>query len=400
MLHSRSLTREEQAHFDRCLKYTYRVLAMYEVFYMYAVYKSLIYPEVSDLPAYGYTDGTNVAMLYPALLEVNEAEFAGIILHEYTHIFNLHVIRKKDRNHKLWNIACDISINHTISTDSNLRYKGTIALRKDMIYSPTVAHLSAEEIYDKLIHNEVPNIRVKNPDRDDMVIEILTPSNKWKVLEFFPDFKVVEGEGDLHKQMLRESRAVYGGIPANLDRGVVDILDKSTVDWRRELRKYVTKNMADYSFSVRDRRFTSESFFVPGMETTPDGALKIKVGIDLSGSVTDTDVVKILTECIAIERQFNCVQFEFVPFDVITYGNFKAKNKDEILKAFSSFKGGGGTSFVKVLEELDTKDAILIIMFTDLYGRFPSKKPKADVIWVDIGNYTGEVPFGRKIDFQ
>jgi predicted metal-dependent peptidase len=77
------------------------------------------------------------------------------------------------------------------------------------------------------------------------------------------------------------------------------------------------------------------------------------------------------------------------PGEVIEAGEFDVQTKP---------KGGGGTSFVPLFEQLqeDGIEPEVCIILTDLLGRFPKDEPTYPVVWANTLPY-GVAPFGETI---
>ena len=74
------------------------------------------------------------------VLKITGEECEGVLLHEGYHVILLHHIRMGNRNHKLWNIACDYAINNYIydHTDFELPEGG--------LWDEKYDHMTAEKI--------------------------------------------------------------------------------------------------------------------------------------------------------------------------------------------------------------------------------------------------------------
>lgn len=396
---------EYKQHFDECLQYAKEALALYRPFNLYPLYKIPILFEVDEASDHdAHTNGKTITFIYPLAKLLSKEEFAGVLEHELDHILLLHIPRGKGKKPVLWNVAIDITINGAIrKQEPNVDYK--IVIPRNSVFDSTLEHLSAEEIYAKLDKGDSsPNLQISE-DKSKVSFKIEGKGSKSK--EFEPDLLPNEGEGieeveEFGKQILRESlEATPGNTPLGMSREVTEILEKVKVDWRKELKYYITKGLRDFSYSQRDVRFMGSKFFIPGLEESPLGSIAIGVGVDLSGSMRLEELNKVLTECLGIEKAYPMTKFWFVPFDVKTYGKFEASDSMEIMRIFKNFKGGGGTSFVHVLKELDTiKESKVSVMFTDLEGEFPLTKPRKPLIWLDISGRPHEVPYGKRVQYE
>ena len=106
------------------------------------------------------TDG--VSLFYnPAFLEtLNAAELAGVLAHEVMHPALQHHMRRRDRDRKRWNVACDYPINPLL-LDAGL------TLPKDVLIDHRFRGMSAERIYNLIEEQQdqdSSNGEGENPD--------------------------------------------------------------------------------------------------------------------------------------------------------------------------------------------------------------------------------------------
>jgi predicted metal-dependent peptidase len=65
-------------------------------------------------------------------------------------------------------------------------------------------------------------------------------------------------------------------------------------------------------------------------------------------------------------------------------------------------RGGGGTSFIPVFEEIEKLDIYpeALVYLTDGMGSFPQHAPNYPVLWGDIYNRAAQYPFGEVVDVK
>ena len=119
-------------------------------FYGTLIYATQILPtdsvmgEVIDTMA---TDGKRIYYNPSFVDTLTLGETKGVLCHEVMHIANAHHLRRGQRDHTRWNIACDYAINP-------LLLKGNIILPKDRLEDAMYDGMSAEEIYTRLEREE------------------------------------------------------------------------------------------------------------------------------------------------------------------------------------------------------------------------------------------------------
>ena len=112
------------------------------------------------------TDGKVIKYSDDFVLKITGEECEGVLLHEGYHVILLHHIRMGNRNHKLWNIACDYAINNYIydHTDFELPEGG--------LWDEKYDHMTAEKIYhildndDDALQDAINQMKEENGDSD------------------------------------------------------------------------------------------------------------------------------------------------------------------------------------------------------------------------------------------
>ena len=112
------------------------------------------------------TDGKVIKYSDDFVLKITGAECEGVLLHEGYHVILLHHTRMGNRNHKLWNIACDYAINNYIydHTDFDLPEGG--------LWDEKYDHMTAEKIYhildndDDALQDAINQMKEENGDSD------------------------------------------------------------------------------------------------------------------------------------------------------------------------------------------------------------------------------------------
>ncbi len=110
-----------------------------------------IYPDDNIVSA--ATDGKNI-YYSPKFFESldNDEQRIFILAHEYMHIAFDHVIRSKERDKKLWNIATDAVINQMLVKEG-LPISGRLN-ELNMVNIKEAVNYSSEEVYDKLVKQQ------------------------------------------------------------------------------------------------------------------------------------------------------------------------------------------------------------------------------------------------------
>jgi predicted metal-dependent peptidase len=296
-------------------------------------------------------------------------------------VFSAHLrSRVGQRDPVKWDIACDIVINAMLMNEKRdgRSTVGTVwdtAIRDDRAYE--AGGKTIEGVYAKL-----PD---PTPEQE---------GNRQGVIIFDgSEAEMTEKEARLHVQIAqaRDVARAAGNLSESMARFVgVELTPR--IRWQDVLRDFFTKRMAtEMSWARPSRRGLSQGLLRPGKDGT--GMEEIAVAVDLSGSVTPSELQEFLTELRAIKVDCvpSVVHVIYFAGDVTHYESFT--QDDELLL---HPKGTGGTAFSPIfryMRDHDIEPAACVVL-TDLYcGDFGST-PAYPVLWVSTGA-PGPTPFGQ-----
>lgn len=307
------------------------------------------------------TDGRKL-LLNPDFIEgLTRKEIAGLLCHEVLHMALRHVKRRGSRNPKLWNIACDVSINGMIVEEAK---GGYIALPQGGIEMPKLAHLSPEEIYELLLQEgAAPELGLADLLEGEGEGENTPgPTPNW--------------EGAIKEAIQR------AGVGSPMAQRMAKQVETPT-DWRVVLREFLQPKGGD--FNGYDRRFISAELYLEALEDhfDPDG-VKAHIVVDTSGSINDELLGMFLGEIAAIADTFPQLEVLVWSADSELYG-------PSTIEKFSPV-GGGGTDFRPIFQKVEPDD--LVIYLTDGYGLMP-EKPHHKTVWAITPGGVEAFPFGK-----
>lgn len=177
----------------------------------------------------------------------------------------------------------------------------------------------------------------------------------------------------------------------------VDSHLKAEVDWRAKLLRLLGKHLArdDYSMRRPNRRSLLRGVITASLRS--EQVKRIAVVCDTSGSVSNAELSQQASEVASIVSRARVKEthVSFVDTAVRATQVFKRGEKIEFKPA-----GGGGTNFCPGVEWAESLKPDAIIYFTDGYGRFPDRAPRAPMIWVAVGRRTiddRDFPFGSVV---
>ena len=100
-----------------------------------------------DRAGTAYTDGEKIVYSPKFFRTLSDKEKQFVFAHEVLHVAFNHILRSKDRDHRLWNIATDAVINQILVSENLSLVKGGVDI-------PEAINYSAEEMYKKLLEEK------------------------------------------------------------------------------------------------------------------------------------------------------------------------------------------------------------------------------------------------------
>ncbi len=348
------------------------------------------------------TAATNGKIVYynPDFLEkISEKEKIFVIAHEICHIAFNHIIRSKNKNHKIWNIATDAIINAFLKKDGLKIVENAVDIEDAINYN-------AEELYEKLLKEQANNLGengnsdISNNQNDenqdvghdthDMWDETITNKNiSDKKSEIEKKQKETEkiGEKESFNKNKQEKKKVLEDLKKMLSEQIISYGNKTNentikienigaskpiIDWRYVLREAITYDL-DWSYknaTIEDGVVSTNLEEQPMSET--------EIVLDTSGSINEKLLKNFLRECKNILEHS---KLKVGCFDTKFYGFNEIRNKEDIENM--KFQGGGGTDFNIAVGAFSRRVENKII-FTDGYAQMPNIE--LDVIWIVFGN--------------
>ncbi len=364
---------------------------------------------------------------YIAALSVEQTQFA--LAHEAMHCALSHFARRQHRDKHRWDLACDFAINPLLIGE------GLIPC-PDVLYLNEYEGMTAEEIYPCLDENEDLN------PHDDHVYDEESDGEGGSAggggnqdgeqqqggsadeqsdeqegkgsSESSPDSDKQRDNGAGKPQPLSQeeretlsvqwSQRMAGAAQQAMQAGkmggalarMIEHLLQPQLPWRMLLARYMTATARDdYNWSRPSRR--EGEAILPSLKSSE---LRVVVGLDTSGSISDEEMREFLSEVNAIKGQAHAhitllacdaTLAEDGPWEYAPWEEFKLPRE---------FKGGGGTDFAPVFDWLEQQGQRpdLLVYFTDAQGSFPECEPNLPVIWLIKGK--AQVPWGQRIQLN
>ncbi len=356
---------------------------------------------VTDEVSTAATDGQTLLLNSDFMEKQSQKHFQSILLHEVLHMALEHIERMKDVfviDPMTANIAADIVVNGIIA-DNNME------LPEEAICDPSLKHLSVREIYNILRQKQQENpnyLKDKYGTDGSDVNQCLKPGGGSS-----PGPKQSDGDSSdsksktnwkdvLNKAATIAKSKSFGLRGAGLKRIFNDLLEP-TINWRDALYKYITASRTD--FEGFDRRMVHQGLY---LDDLGGGRIRVVVFMDTSGSVDEELVSEFIAELRFAVNALPQISGELYYFDTELY------HQGDITDILGTpeLKGGGGTSFVKVMSKLseiaeeDSSARTLGLVFTDGYARLDDfEEPDSPVMWcICPGGLDSEkLPFGEVV---
>lgn len=340
------------------------------------------------------TDGFTIFYSNEFVERTPHDELVGVLAHEGLHMGLGHPFRMEGRDPKLWNIACDLSINHML-TECNLKLPSdgvtltTIRPHlRNKVPEAIIARLpqmNAEKIYSYLEQAAEPS-KIPCPSWGGVVqADGKTPGELTEA--------AVEA-GEALQAAANEAERSRGTMPGAI-RELVKKIRAPKVDWKNMLWRFVQgEHPHSYTYRRPKRRPWEDGMLMPIVDKV--GVGKVAIFLDTSGSISTRDLEQFLGEMNAISSSVQPEKVWVIPCDMIVHEHAVAEYEwgEEIVTVNAA--GRGGTSFKPPFQYIRDKsiEAEKIIYLTDLMGDFP-EDPQIPTLWVSVCE--GTAPFGEVV---
>lgn len=333
------------------------------------------------------TDGKNL-LINPEFFEkLNPSERVFLLAHESLHVAYMHMIRKDDKDHKVWNMACDYVINDHLKAAGFHMPKGGLHDRR-------YKDCSSDIVYTHLMENPREQPQDFEPDLQDPT----------------------EGQGEEESEAITQEiqdtviRAnmqvtLSGGnpdqVPSEIQRLLADLL-KPKVDWKTALARLLkSMSKSDYSFKKFNRKYLADEMYFPTLVS--EGNLsRVDFAVDVSGSVTPQICTQFCSEIHSVLQHYSPEQIGVIQFGTQVVKTDVVRGTRDLLKL--EFVDGGGTLISPVFREFEKSSAKALIILTDghIWHRDEFKKPKGNrpIIWCIYDNPEFTCSFGKIIHFK
>ncbi len=318
------------------------------------------------------TDGLNLYWNPDFFLSLDEETRITVLAHELWHVAYMHMLRLGDRNHEIHNIAADHVIN--LMLKEHKYFMGGFKYFMD----PMFKDWATDDVYYFLMKNPPPS---KGGSLGNDIIPVQEMDKGMDVIGAIVSAITTA-------RMTNTAGDIPGEITMMIDKFLNPLLP-----WEVLLYNFFNE-MTDmeYSFRRPNRRYTDP--IMPGM-TGISGLEHLIYYLDISGSISDDDILRFNSEVKFIWDEFKPRRLTLVTFDTEIQDVYEFEEGDDFEKIVVT--GRGGTDLFEVFEHANKHQPSAMIIFTDLYVGIPEEQPLCPLIWVCIDNKQATVPYGKLI---
>lgn len=376
-------------------------LIKYKPFYAHFIQtmRRVITKDVNTLGV-NITDGINLYINPVFFNSLTPQERVACLEHEVLHIINKHLIRGKNLQKQIFNIAADIAINQYIIEERDSNSKIISCLPKTALL-PRHYNLpneqTAEEYYKALVKNS-KKIGIKMPCKDGeggskSKAQTLDDHDIWKEGNKNEDFQHQVIKNAIKKTL--ENTKDYGHLPSCVLAEIKKALHHETLNWRTLLQRFI--HHATLINTLPTRKKPNRRYGLAYDGSKVEYKLDMLVAIDTSGSISDDDLSLFFSEIEKIKALG--MRIMVVECDAAIQKQYIYKTMPKIVS------GRGGTDFKPVFSfaaKLRPKPNCIVYL-TDLYSDLKfhndSRIPTLWAITLSGGNEK-EVPFGIGIKLK
>jgi predicted metal-dependent peptidase len=358
-----------------------------------------VYTKRIPTMAVSVTDQINLYINPDFFVTLEEQQRVEVLEHECKHLANYHLDRIKgcaDNDHHLWNIACDACINEPLT--SLHEFGVTVDKLNEMFGLKLQANDTAENHYRAL-----RDYRNKNQKQNDKLKELSENGpdthETWDESGEGEEGKGTGNNRELQKEILKKAmkKAVQdcngaGNIPSEMLRAI-EKLNKSTVNWKQQMRRFFTRAHRFNKESTRQKLNRRYRHLQPGKRKKP--SVHIAVGVDESGSINDKAHTQFFSE-IDTAARLDGIKFTIIHCDCEVNKVYEYVPGMKIERT-----GCGGTEYSPAINKAIELGVNGMIYFGDgdIFGEIV-KKPNFPLLWAMENDRKPPVDWGSVVNVK
>lgn len=338
--------------------------------------------EMENIPAGLEVAISNDTLYYSkeAFLKDDEDTRVTTLAHELLHNAFLHGARRGNRCPDIWNIAGDHVINLWLKEHGF--YMGGFPWVMDDRFKG----MSTDEVYDILIQEGAakPQPGSQQAGRHGDVQDFQGEPDKVQ--------KAVLDVASAKSAAVISNKA--GDVPGETTLVLEEFLDPE-LPWEVLFARFFNEmSNQEYSYRRPNRRYEDPILRGP---TGSNGLEHLVYFLDISGSVTDEQILQFNSEVKYIQEDLEPERLTLITFDTKIHDVFEFERDEPFTKI--EVVGRGGTDLKEPFEYIKKHRPTAAAIFTDLYVDIPPD-PKIPIVWVISGNPGAQAPFGTTVHFK
>ncbi len=371
----------------------------------YPVFGSIINTvnyKISDQIQTAGTDGKNIYFNPDFMKTLDEDKQVFVFSHEVCHIALNHILRSKDKDKKLWNIATDAIINQHLVHDGLPIIEGGVNMQDALNYD-------AEELYKKLLEDKKKNEEKQGSSNsgDGIADDDFNSHSMW-------DKTVEDNENEQEEKEKKNisEKEIFEKNEKEIIKKAEDIMDrlnnarkgnskltnfgnvgkaKPVTNWKKLLLKAL-----DYEDEQWGHKFsTKNSGYVARIEDIDrDEQTETEVILDVSGSVSE-ELLKLFLKQVKLILKNSKIKIG--TFADEFYGFKEIRKESDIDNLVLSC--GGGTNFDCASKAFSKRTDVNKICFTDGDIRCSTEivNKRRDIVWISFLNENFKPDYGKVI---
>ena len=328
-------------------------------------------------------DGFNMYFNPFLFLNCGKKEMAALFKHEIYHIMNSHFERERELknrfNKEAISVALDVSVNQYIKdlpayskklNGVNMEYNLFLEENRSI-------EEYSEKIY-KSIKSRIKESKISKEDDFKSEIDITKAHELWDQIQL--------SEEDIKSLTKKTAISAYNkNTPEGLENIILAYGEKAEIPWQVVLKNILPNVKSGYKKTItrRDRR-QPDRLDLRGR--LPNNEAELIVAIDISASMKDDDIHRILVEILSIASSTKN-KVTIIECDNEIRNVYKLTSKADIRKRS---KDNGSTQFTPVFQYIINNNLrnVVLIYFTDGIGEkeLNVKPINKKIIWVVSGN--------------
>lgn len=328
-------------------------------------------------------DGFNMYFNPFMFLNCDKKEMAALFKHEIYHIMNSHFEREKNMKNSISkeaiSVALDISINQYIKNlpGWSKRIDGVNMEYNIMLNENRSAEEYGEEIY-KSIKSRIKEPKINKDDEFKYDIDLEKAHDLWEEIDL--------SEEDIKSLTKKTALSAYDKTtPKGLEKIILSYREKAEIPWQVILKNILPTVKSGYKKTImRRNRRQPERLDLRGR--LPKSETELIVAIDISASMKEEDLHKILIEILSITANSKN-KVTVIECDNEIRSIYKLTNKNDIRKRS---RDNGATKFTPVFKYIAENNLrnVVLIYFTDGVGEkeLEIKPINRKTLWVICGD--------------